>query len=285
MKEERRSSTAEDAAIMRALHQTLDDPRILVDPIASRLIEPQGDFYQGALANFERLPVSLRSRFRSLFVTRSRYAEDCLAESLTDGVRQYVILGAGLDTFAYRQPLWARSLRVFEVDHPPTQQWKRSRLAVAHIAIPGNVSLVPVDFENVTLTDALSGAGLDFTVPTLFSLLGVSQYLTETALDLTLNFVLSMPAASEIVFSFVLPEYARPVDEAALVAAFAVRSTEMGEPWLTQFLPEGLVVKLRAMGFSDVFHLSPEAATQRYFRERHDGLSVWVTEQMVRATV
>jgi O-methyltransferase involved in polyketide biosynthesis len=145
--------------------------------------------------------------------------------------------------------------------------------------------LVPLDFENVTLADALSGAGLDFTVPTLLSLLGVSQYLTEAALDLTLNFVLSMPASSEIVFSFVLPEYARPADEATLVAAFAVRSTEMGEPWLTQFLPEELALKLRAMGFSDVFHLSPEAATQRYFRERHDGLSVWVTEQMMRATV
>jgi methyltransferase (TIGR00027 family) len=249
------------------------------------LIEPEGDFYKGALARFESLPLALRSQFRSLFLIRSRYAEDCLAESRSHGVRQYVILGAGLDTFAYRQPLWARSLRVFEVDHPATQQWKRRRLAAAGIAIPGNVGLVPIDFEHVTLTEGLSDAGLDVTVPTLFSLLGVSQYLTEAALDLTLRFVLSMPASSEMVLSFVLPESARPPDEAALVSAFAARSAEMGEPWMTAFLPDELVAKLRAMGFSNVFHFSPEAATQRYFRERRDGLNVWRNEQMVRATV
>lgn len=272
--------------MMRALHQTLDDdPKILVDPIASRLIDAEGDFYKGALADSAVLPPSIRSRFRSLFLVRSRYAEDCLAESLSCGVRQYVILGAGLDTFAYRQPHWARSLRVFEVDHPATQQWKRRRLAAAGISIPANVSLIPVDFENVTLRGGLSGARFHFTAPAFFSLLGVSQYLTDVALDLTLHFVLSMPATSEIVLSFVLPEHARPAEEAALVAAFAVRSAEMGEPWLTQFLPEELVAKLGAMGFSKVSHLSPEAASLRYFRERRDGLSTWVTEQMMRATV
>ena len=272
--------------MMRALHQTLDDdPKILVDPIAPLLIDPEGDFYRGALADFELLPPPIRLRFRSLFLTRSRYAEDCLAESLNNGVRQYVILGAGLDTFAYRQPPWARSLRVFEVDHPATQQWKRRRLAAAGISIPANVTMIPVDFENVTLRAGLSDAGLGFTIPTFFSLLGVSQYLTEAALELTLAFVLSMPASSEIVFSFILPEHARPADEATLVAAFAVRSAEMGEPWLTHFRPEELVATLRRIGFSNVVHLSPEAAGRRYFRERHDGLSVWGTEQMIRATV
>lgn len=285
MQEARRSSTAEGAAMMRALHQTLDDPRILIDPIAARLIEPHGAFYRGALADLEHLPVSLRSRFRSLFAVRSRYVEDCLAESLGDGVRQYVILGAGLDTFAYRQPLWARSLRIFEVDHPFTQQWKRARLTAAHIAIPGNTSLVPVDFENMTLAEGLSGAGFDFTVPTLFSLLGVSQYLTEAALDLTLNLVLAMPTSSELVFSFVVSEHVRPADEASLVAAFAARSAEMGEPWLTEFLLHELVTKLRTMGFSNVFHLSPETVAQRYLRERRDGLGAWGTEQLMRATV
>jgi methyltransferase (TIGR00027 family) len=284
--EERQSATAEGAAIMRALHQSVDeDPKILVDPIAPRLIERDGEFYKGALAAFERLPPHLRGRVRSLFVMRSRYAEDCLAESLRDGVREYVILGAGLDTFAYRQPPWARPLRMFEVDHPATQQWKHRRLAAASIAIPDNVHLVSVDFESVSLTDGLSAAGLDFSAPTLFSLLGVSQYLTEASLDLTLRFVLSLPASSEIVLSFVLPEAARPADEADLVAAFAARSAEMGEPWLTAFLPDELVAKLRAMGFSRVVHLSPEAATRRYFGDRRDGLSVWRNEQMVRATV
>jgi methyltransferase (TIGR00027 family) len=286
MHEQRWSATAEAAAIMRALHQSVDDdPKILVDPIAARLIEPDGDFYKGALARFERLPRPLQARFRSLFVVRSRYAEDCLAASLSHGVRQYVILGAGLDTFAYRQPLWARPLHVFEVDHPASQQWKRRRLAATGIAIPDNVRLVPVDFERVTLTEGLSAAGLDFAGPTFFALLGVSQYLTEASLDLTLRFVRSMPASSEIVLSFVLPESARPPDEAALVAAFAARSAEMGEPWLTAFLPDELVAKLRAMGFSRVAHLSPEAAAGRYVGDRRDGLSVWRNEQMVSATV
>ena len=286
MHEQRWSATAEAAAIMRALHQSVDDdPKILVDPIAAKLIEPDGDFYKGALARFEGLPRPLQARFRSLFVVRSRYAEDCLAESVSDGVRQYVILGAGLDTFAYRQPLWARPLHVFEVDHPASQQRKRRRLAAADIAIPGNVRLVPVDFERVTLTEGLSAAGLDFAAPTFFALLGVSQYLTEASLDLTLRFVLSMPASSEIVLSFVLPESARPPDEAALVAAFAARSAEMGEPWLTACLPDELVAKLRAMGFSRVAHLSPEAAAGRYIGDRRDGLSVWWNEQMMRATV
>jgi methyltransferase (TIGR00027 family) len=228
----------------RCINPLIDDPKILVDPIAPRLIEPHGEFYKGALAGFERLPPQLKARFRSLFVMRTRYAEDCLAESLSNGVRQYVILGAGLDTFAYRQPLWARPLRVFEVDCPATQEWKRRRLAAAGIAIPGNVELAPMDFERVTLTRGLSAAGLDFAIATLFSLLGVSQYLTETSLDLTLRLVLSMPASSEIVLSFVVPESARPPDEAPLVAGFAARSAEIGEPWRTAFLPDELVAKL-----------------------------------------
>jgi methyltransferase (TIGR00027 family) len=207
-----------------------------------------------------------------------------LAESLSHGVRQYVILGAGLDTFAYRQPLWARPLHVFEVDHPASQQWKRRRLAAAGIAIPGNARLVPVDFESVTLTEGLSGRSR-LRHPTFVALLGVSQYLTETPLDLTLRFVLSMPASSEILLSFVLPESARPPDETTVVAAFAARSAEMGEPWLTAFLPGELVAQLRASGFSRVAHLSPEAATRRYFGDRRDGLSVWRNEQIVRATV
>ena len=272
--------------MMRALHQTLDDdPKLLVDPIAPRLIDAEGEAIRGALADLAVLPPAIRSRFRSLFLVRNRYAEDCLAESISHGMHQYVILGAGLDTFAYRQPRWANSLRVFEVDHPITQQWQRGRLAAARISTPANVSWIPVDFENETLGGALSKAAFDFTAPAFFSLLGVSQYLSEVALDLTLQFVLSMPATSEIVLTFVLPEDARPADEAALVAAFAVRSGEMGEPWVTQFLPEELLTKLRAMGFSNVFHLSPADAGLRYFRDRRDGLNTWVTEQMMKATV
>jgi methyltransferase (TIGR00027 family) len=120
-------------------------------------------------------------------------------------VRQFVILGAGLDTFAYRQPAWSRDFRIFEVDHPATQEWKRERLNDARITIPDNTILVPVDFEKITSKLALRNAGFDQSVPAFFSMLGVSQFLTEEALNETLTMVREMGSSSEIVFSFVPP--------------------------------------------------------------------------------
>ncbi len=284
MEKKRPSSTAEGAAIMRALHQTLDDePKVLVDPIAPRLVDP--DLYKTTRAILEQMPLSLAARFAAMFVLRSRYAEDCLAESFNIGVRQYAILGAGLDTFAYRQQPWAERLKVFEVDYPPTQESKRERLQAAGISIPGNVKLAAVDFEKVSLRGGLSGVGFDFTTPTVFSLLGVSQYLSKDTLDATLKFVLSMPATSEIIFSFVLPQDDLPAEEVALAAMGAAGAAANGEPWLTRFHPGQLEAKLKAMRFSEVSHLSPEEANQRYFRSRRDGLETLVMEQLIRATV
>ena len=167
MEEERPSVTAEGAAVMRALHQKLDgEPKLLDDLISARLVEP--DSYDPRLELLKRLPVGTALRLRAGFVLRSRFAEDCLAASVSDGVRQYVLLGAGLDTFAYRQPLWASSLRIFEVDHPATQEWKRKRLADARVFVPDNVSFVAVDFEKIALADGLSQAGLDSRVCYVF---------------------------------------------------------------------------------------------------------------------
>jgi methyltransferase (TIGR00027 family) len=164
---ERPSVTARGAAIMRALHQTRDhDPQILKDPIALRLVDPQSEFYRLRGEVPTRFPELTRLRFESTFVMRNRYAEDCLAEACDNGVRQYVLLGAGLDTFAYRQPPWAKSLRISEVDHPGTQRWKRGLLAQASISVPANVIFVPVDFVKVSLATALSQAGLDMGGPT-----------------------------------------------------------------------------------------------------------------------
>jgi methyltransferase (TIGR00027 family) len=188
------SGTAWGAAIVRALHQILDDePRVLDDPIAARILSDEFDRYKTIVRFF---PFS--ARVRANFVMRSRYAEDCLAESLRDGVGQYVLLGAGLDTFPYRQPAWASSLRIFEVDYPDTQSWKRGKLGAAEISIPANVAFAPVDFERVSLQEGLAAAGLDFKVPTFFSSLGVTQYVTADAFDRTLKFVLSLPHANEI---------------------------------------------------------------------------------------
>jgi methyltransferase (TIGR00027 family) len=187
---------------------------------------------------------------------------------------------ASLDTFAYRQPSWANALRIFELDHPATQRWKRRRLAEASISVPDNLSFVPVDFEKISLATSLSQADLNMGGAVFFSMLGVSQYLTAAALDETLNCVLSAPARSEIVSDAVLP-----ADDVALVAAFSAQFAAVGEPWLSRFLPEQLAAKLTAMGFSKVFQLTPEIANVRYFRNRRDGLNAALLEQMISARV
>jgi methyltransferase (TIGR00027 family) len=284
--DERPSVTAEGAAVMRVLHQQLDgDPKILDDPVTPRLVDQHSDFYQSRLQLLERLPVPTRLRLKSTFVMRSRFAEDCLAESLGNGVHQFVLLGAGLDTFAYRQPSWAERLRVFEFDHPATQRWKRRLLTQAGISLPENLHFVPADFEKIPLATALSQAGMDLNGPCFFSMLGVSQYLTELALDQTLRFVLSLPKHSELVFSFVASDAVLPADDVALAKAFSDQFAAIGEPWLLRFAPDHLVAELTIMGFSKVFHLAPEAANQRYFQNRRDGLSASFLEQMMRATV
>jgi methyltransferase (TIGR00027 family) len=286
MDEERPSVTAEGAAVMRVLHQEFDNgPKILDDPISPRLVDAHSDFYKSRLELLEHLPGPTRLRLKATFVMRSRYAEHCLAEAAVDGLRQYVVLGAGLDTFAYRQPPWATALRIFEVDHPATQRWKRRRLAEASISVPDNVTFVPVDLEKISLATALSQAELELGAPTFFSLLGVSQYLTEAAFDQTLRLVLSAPARSEIVFSFVASDAVLPADDVALLKAFTAQFGAIGEPWLSCFLPEQLIAKLTEMGFSKVFHLTPEKANQRYFQNRRDGLSAAFLEQMMRSSV
>jgi len=255
-----------------------DEPKILDDPIAARLVRQELEGHGLASCLIGR-------RLRAMFALRSRYAEDCLAESLSNGIGQHVLLGAGLDTFAYRQPEWARSLRIFEVDHPTTQSWKRERLAAAKIPIPANVTFVPVDFERISPGEGLTGGCLDFRVPTFFSSPGVSQYLTEEAWDLSLSLVLSLPSASEIVFSFVSTASTLSWQERALAAISAASARAHGEPWLSRYSPERFANKLSSMGFSKVFYFSSNEANARYFRGRRDGLRASKLEQMMRAIV
>jgi methyltransferase (TIGR00027 family) len=285
MEEGRHSATAEGCAVLRALHQsTAAEPRIVDDPISPRLVDPDGSAYKTWSEFLQCLPTANRLRLTH-YLLRSRYAEDSLAKAFARGLRQYVVLGAGLDTFAYRQPAWTRDLRIFEVDHPATQQWKCQRLSDGHISIPDNTTYVPVDFEKTTVTAALLEAGLNLTVPVFFSMLGVSQYLTEEALNGTLNMVRAMAPSSEIVFSFVLPDDALPHDEAALTRQFAQRFAAIGEPWLTRPVPDQLKMKLQKMGFSMVSHFSPDDANRAYFSSRQDGLNASLMEQMMRAVV
>jgi methyltransferase (TIGR00027 family) len=282
MEQSQRSRTVEIPAVMRALHQTMDDdPKILTDPVALRLID----------ANDERrwlaplLDHPFAKQWRAGFALRARYAEECLAEAVQGGARQFVILGAGLDTFAYRQPLWGSSLRIFEVDQLTTQQWKHDRLKAADIAIPANLTFVPIDFERTSILEALRATDFAFDALTLCLWMGVTQYLTRDALDATFRFVLSLRPSSEVVFSFILPQEAVSGVEAEALAIAAQRAAEVGEPWLTRIRGDELAVRLRSMGFSQTIHLTPEQARERYFGNRQDGLRERRGEQLMRAIV
>jgi len=275
MQEGRPSATAQGAALLRAAHQVLDDPRVLDDPLALRMI--------GAAATATLL--TDRARFeardlralRAFIVMRSRYAEDALAAAVARGVRQYVLLGAGLDTFAYRRP-HGDDVRIYEVDHPATQAWKRERLREAGIAIPDSLTFAPVDFERETLTEGLRAAGFRADALAFFSWLGVTVYLSATAVLQTLERVAGHAAGSEIVFSFVPPR-------AASARTVGARAASLGEPWMTFFDPATLERDLRRMGFSHVEHLAPEEANRRYFAARSDDLRVGGTGHLMKATV
>ncbi len=210
-------------------------------------------------------------------------------EALAGGVRQYVVLGAGLDTFAYRQPPWAKYLRIFEVDHPATQQWKRDHLAQVGIPIPANLEFCPIDFEQTTLAEGLAMTSFDRHVPTFFSWLGVTMYLTRDAIESTLRFVLSLPQRSEIVFDF---SPTRESMSAADAKAWAKVAAFLGpllaahrEPIITFFEAEELQGWLRQLGFAKLFLLSSGLATERYFAGRRDGLRTLQTPRLLRATV
>jgi methyltransferase (TIGR00027 family) len=251
MDEGRPSITAQRAATLRAAHQILDQPRILDDPLALQIIGRQAE---SALRADTRRNERLAA-LRAFVVLRSRYAEDELARAVQSGVRQYVILGAGLDTFAYRNP--HAGLRVFEVDHPATQSWKRARLHEAEITPPDSLIFAPVDFENEALADGLRRAGFSTDERAFFSLLGVTIYLTEDAVMATLKLVASLPPGAEIVFDYALPPSALSESERARREVLASRVAAIGEPWITYFDPPSLASQIRQLGFQRVEDLGP----------------------------
>ena len=281
------SVTALGSAVSRAIHQLVDDdPKVFLDPVAVRLVESSAP---GAVeAGMKRFsPPDLKaSRARgAVAVIRSRFAEDELAIAAMQGIDQYVILGAGLDTFAYRQPQYAGALHIYEVDHPATQAWKRECLAKADIPLPSNLSWVPVDFECQTLPEQLAAAGFDGSRPAVFSWLGVMQYLTLTAVDETLGFVAGLPSSTKIVLSFLLSDDALADDERERKRQIGQAVAGLGEPWLTFFHPDELCTRLHDLGFAQTFHLTPEKANARYLAGRTDGLQLRPLEQFISATV
>ncbi|AFM27100.1 class I SAM-dependent methyltransferase [Desulfomonile tiedjei] len=284
MKESCPSVTALRVAMRRAVHQIIDHPKIFSDSLALRIVgaekEPEKQLDPKW---FEQTP--LEYRLRAFLAARSRCAEDGLTDAINRGVRQYVVLGAGLDTFAYRNSSPADTLHVFEVDHPTTQAWKRTRLEEAGIPIPRNLTFCPVDFESETLEEGLQRAELDTRKGIFFSWLGVTPYITSSAITTTLRFVASLPAGSGIVFDYMIsPSLLNPIQR-RVFDGLARRVAFAGEPFQTFFDPSLLKSSLLEMGFGSIEDLGPEELNARYFQGRTDELRVGSLSHVMNARV
>lgn len=281
MRESQPSRTAERAALLRAAHRRLDPPPILDDPLAGRLVGA-ARIAELRAGRAPHDPLVLQ-RLRASIAIRSRYAEDCLREAVARGVRQYVILGAGLDSFAYRCDLPDDALLVFEVDHPATQAWKRERLAAAGIAEPPRVHFVACDFERQGLRDALRLGGVDLTQPLFVSWLGVTMYLAREAVLATLRVIAACAPGSEIVFEYVRPADQLPAPAAAALESLQTRAAAVGEPWRSAFDPAELANDIAAVGLTVVEDFGADESYARYCRGRTDGLRPGGSSRLMRA--
>ena len=282
MRNDRPSATAYRVAMRRAAHQILDDPLVFDDPIALRIV---GGGAEAAIrSDLRRYQSSLGRSLRLFLVARSRCAEDALATAVTGGVGQYVVLGAGLDTFAYRNPYPVESFRVFEVDFPSTQAWKHKLLADAGIPVPASVTFVPIDFETQTLPERLQACGFRADAPAWFSWLGVSMYLTREAVLSTLAFVARRAPGSGITFDYLVPPASLPFVKRMAFYWFARRLAAAGEPWQTWFDPDELARELRALGFERLEDLGADVLNTRFFAGRADRLGGRSVGRVMTAT-
>jgi methyltransferase (TIGR00027 family) len=270
--EQRPSVTAERVAMRRAAHQLIDTPRVLDDPLALKILGPERE--AAIRANPRLIDRGPGARtLRAFLVARSRIAEDALAESLARGVRDYVVLGAGLDTFAYRNP--HAGLRVLEVDHPASQARKKKRLAAAGIAVAESVTHVPIDFSRDDLATVLRAAGLGEGRPAFFSWLGVTPYLEEPVVLATLAALAAFArGGGGIAFDYAEPPSRLPLLHRWAFARMAARVAKAGEPFRSFFDPATLAAKMREQRWASVTDLDAAAINARCFASRHDGLRV-----------
>jgi methyltransferase (TIGR00027 family) len=261
-------STAVRTALWRALHVELDSPpHVFEDQLGLKLAAPDDDWRS-------RPDMSPFTRpFRASIVARARFVEDLVAEQAARGVAQYVILGAGLDTFAQRRPELASRLLVFEIDRPGPQQWKRQRLVDLGLGIPPYLRLVSVDFETGdSWWERLRAAGFDAGRPAVVASTGVSMYLTRDAIVATLRHVAALASGSTLVMSFMLPiELVEPEARAGVERA-AEGARASGTPFISFFTPAEMLALARDAGFTQVRHVSAAMLAERYFANRTDGL-------------
>lgn len=257
-------------AMGRALHREGPPPHVLDDRLAADLAGEDG---RAILDEMRRTfsPEYLLA-FQSWIAVRARFVEDLVHRAASGGVHQYVILGAGLDSFAYRHPQLSHVLRVFEVDHPLSQVWKQQRLEELHVPLPDNVTFVAVDFERQSLREALEAAGFSFNQPAIVSWIGVSMYLVRDAIEATLNVVATGRPGTQLVLSYNPPPEVLSDSGRALLGAVSGTAASLGEPWISLFRQEEIDQILEQHGFGNITHFGAADAAREYFGGKDRGM-------------
>jgi methyltransferase (TIGR00027 family) len=275
-------STAVRVALWRALHVLVDPPpHVLNDETGLQLAAPDNGWRRRP-----DMDPQGTARFRAAIVARARFVEDAVIEQAGRGVRQYVLLGAGLDTFAQRRPDVASTLRIFEVDQPGHQAWKRQRLLECGYGIPDWLRLVPVDFEaGASLWEHLAAAGFDATQPAVVASTGVTLYLTREAIATTLRRIATLAPGSTLVMTFNLPLDLVEAEERPAMQWAEAGARASGTPFISLFSPDEMLALARDCRLPNARHVSTAELTERYFAGRPDGLRPGSGEQILLATV
>ena len=261
-------NTAVRTALWRALHVLADNPPYVFEDLIGLQLAAADEGWR------DRPDMSAFTMpFRASILARARFVEDCVAEQVERGLTQYVILGAGLDTFAQRRPQLANRMQVFEIDQPGPQDWKRRRLVDLGLAVPACLQWVPVDFEaGDDWMERLVSAGFDATRPAIVASTGVSLYLTREAIMTTLRHIAALATGSTLVMSFMLPIEMQEPEIRISVERAAAGAKASGTPFISFFAPDEMLALAREAGFRKVQHVSAAELARRYFSDRTDGL-------------
>jgi methyltransferase (TIGR00027 family) len=273
--------TAVRVALWRALHLEVDaTPPVLADPVGLLLADPADGWRERP----DMDPVFTRG-FRAAIVARARFIED-LVTAADSGVGQYVLLGAGLDTFVERRPEYAGRLRVFEIDQPAPQAWKRQRLTELGYGVPEWLRLVPVDFEaGASWWDLLAEAGFASAAPAVVASTGVSMYLTREANAATLRQLAGLAAGSTVAMTFMLPAELLDEQDRPGLAMAANGARASGTPFISYYSPDDMLTLAREAGFAQARHVAAAELNDRYFAGRVDGLRMSTGEDLLIASV
>jgi methyltransferase (TIGR00027 family) len=274
-------SSAVRVALWRALHVQVDAaPHVLEDEIGLLLVSPD----EGWRSRPDMDPEATAG-FRASIVARARFIEDLVADAVDGGVAQYVILGAGLDTFAQRRPELASRLTVFEVDEPGPQAWKRRRLVELGFGVPDGLRFVPVDFESSrSWFDELPAGGFDRHRPAIVSSTGVSLYLTKEATAATLALLAGLAPGSTVAMTFILPPDLLDAAEGSALEETEQGARQAGTPFVSYYAPDEMLAMARDAGFAGATHVSGASLAERYFSGRDDGFGPSAGEDFLIAT-